>query len=115
MQELPSNESVELRDGGYYVRGTRIGLDVLIWPLRRGEPPADLLRAFPSIGTQKMTGIISFIDQHPKAIEQYLQDQARLWEEMTRQFPMPPDMLRRLNEARSRVAQSREEKLPETA
>jgi uncharacterized protein (DUF433 family) len=93
------------------VRGTRIGLDVLIWPLRRDETSADLLRAFPSIGAQRMKGIISFIEQHPEAIEQYLDDQARLWEEMTRQFPMPPDMLRRLAEARSREAQSREEKL----
>jgi hypothetical protein len=33
MAEMPENEFVEVRNGGYYVRGTRIPLDVLVWGL----------------------------------------------------------------------------------
>jgi len=33
---LPANQYVEVRNGGYYVAGTRIGLDVLVHDFRRG-------------------------------------------------------------------------------
>jgi len=32
---MPTNEYVELRNGGYYVAGTRIGLDVVVYDFRR--------------------------------------------------------------------------------
>src|SRR5947207_13377239 len=52
MLSLPANEYVELRDGRhYYVPGTRIGLDVLIYAFRRGKTPAWILQAYPSIGS----------------------------------------------------------------
>ena len=44
MPNLPSNEYVEIREGShYYIPGTRIGLDVLIYDFRRGETPEAIL------------------------------------------------------------------------
>lgn len=106
MPELPSNEFVELRNGAYYVRGTRIGLDVLIWPLRRGELCEDLAEEFPDIGRARMTGIVAFINAHPDAIETYLDDQARRWEEMTSRYPMDPDLALEWRDARERLRKS---------
>ena len=34
---LPGNEYVEVRKGGYYVAGTRIGLDIVVYDFRRGR------------------------------------------------------------------------------
>ena len=34
---MPTNEYVELHNGGYYVAGTRIGLDVVTHDFRRGR------------------------------------------------------------------------------
>ena len=31
---MPTNEYVEIRNGGYYVSGTRIGLDVVLYDFR---------------------------------------------------------------------------------
>ena len=98
MAELPTNEFVEVRNGAYYVRGTRIGLAALVWPLRRGETIEDLMDGFPTIGLERMQGIVSFIDEHPDAIEQYLSDEERRWVEMTKKFPMDPDLAREWQE-----------------
>jgi hypothetical protein len=46
---MPTNEYVEVRNGGYYVAGTRIGLDVVVYDFRRGRSAA-IFEAYPSLG-----------------------------------------------------------------
>jgi uncharacterized protein (DUF433 family) len=97
MPELPSNEYVELWEGNYHrISGTRIGLDVFVYAYRRGKTPEALLEAFPSIGSlAKVHGIISFILDHPDAVESYLRDQEALWDKFCEEHPIPDDMLER--------------------
>ena len=48
---MPTNEYVEIHNGGYYVAGTRIGLDVVIYDFRRGRSAEAIFEAYPSIGS----------------------------------------------------------------
>ena len=48
---MPTSEYIETRNGGCYVAGTRIGLDVVTHAFRRGRTAEDILRSFPSIGS----------------------------------------------------------------
>ncbi len=101
MADLPTNEYVELREGAYYVVGTRIGLDVIIYASRRGKTPEGLLEAYPSLRSmEKVQAVLAFIQDHPDAIETYLQDQEIAWEQFRKEHPIPEDMLRRLQRAR---------------
>ena len=82
---MPTNQYVEVRNGGYYVAGTRIGLDVLVYEFRRGGVADDMFRSYPSIGSlAKVYGAITFILEHPAEIEAYLADQDRVYEEIIR-------------------------------
>ena len=47
----PISEYIETRNGGYYVAGSRIGLDVVAHAFRRGQTAEDIFRSFPSIGS----------------------------------------------------------------
>ena len=38
---------IEQRDGGYYIAGTRIGLDSIILAFKDGESPETILQSFP--------------------------------------------------------------------
>jgi uncharacterized protein (DUF433 family) len=99
--EMPTNQYVEVRNGGYYVAGTRIGLDVIYHDFRNGESAEDMLQSYPSIGTLvRIYGVITFILEHPIEIDAYLKDQERLFEEIKAKYPMPQEMLDRFNEAR---------------
>src|SRR5215475_16224796 len=92
---MPSNEYVEIRNGGYYVAGTRIGLDVVVYDFRRGRSAEAIFEAYPSIGSlAKVYGAITFILEHPNAVEAYLKDQDRIWEELKTQYPMSQDVRR---------------------
>jgi len=101
MAEMPTSPYVEIRNGGHYLAGTRIGLDVIVRDFQEGKSPEDTWRAYPSIGSlAKVYGAITSLLEHPEAVESYLQDQDRLWEQLKRQHPIPPEMLQRLYRAK---------------
>jgi uncharacterized protein (DUF433 family) len=106
---LPGNEYVEVRNGGYYVAGTRIGLDVLVHEYRRGRNAEDIFAAYPSGGSlAKVYGALTFILEHPAEVDADLTDQALIMEHIQAQYPMSQDMTDRFkraqNDATSRVA-----------
>ena len=46
---MPTSQYVEIRNGFYYVAGTRrIGLDVVIQEFRDGRSPEEVFEAYPS-------------------------------------------------------------------
>jgi len=93
---MPTNEYVEVRNGGYYVAGTRIGLDVVVYDFRNGRSAEAIFDAYPSIGSlAKVYGAIAFVLEHPAEVEAYLKDQERIFEEFKAQHPMPADMMER--------------------
>src|ERR1700726_1016659 len=99
---MPTNEYVEVRNGGYYVAGTRIGLDVVTYAFRKGRSAEAIFDAYPSIGSlAKVYGAITFILEHPAEVEAYLKDQDRIFEEIKAQNPMPADMSERFERAKS--------------
>jgi uncharacterized protein (DUF433 family) len=98
---MPANEYVEVRNGGYYLAGTRIGLDVVVYDFRRGRSAEAIFEAYPSIGSlAKVYGAITFIMEHPDTVLAYLEDQHRILEQLKRQNPMPQDMIDRFERAR---------------
>ena len=101
MDTMPINEYVEVRNGAYYVAGTRIGLDVVVYDFRRGRTADAIFDAYPSTGClARVYGAITFILEHPKEIEAYLQEQDRRYEEFKAANPLPPDMVERFERGR---------------
>jgi uncharacterized protein (DUF433 family) len=97
---MPVNEYVQVYNGGYYVAGTRIPLDVIVHSFRRGKSAEAIFTSFPSIGSlAKVYGTITFILEHPAPIEEYLKDQERVFDDLKSQFPMPTDLVERLERA----------------
>ena len=97
----PANEYVEVRNGGYNVAGTRIGLDVVVYDFRGGRSAEAIFEAYPLIGSlAKVYGAIAFILEHPKEIEAYLQEQDRRYEEFKTRHPLTPDMIDRFERAK---------------
>lgn len=92
---------VEIRDGGYYVAGTRIGLDVIVHEFQSGKSPEAILQSHPAFKTlAKVYGVITFILEQPEAVAAYLRDQESLWEELKEDHPLPSDMLQRFVRSR---------------
>jgi uncharacterized protein (DUF433 family) len=102
---MPTNQYIEVRNGGYYVAGTRIGLDVVTYEFRDGRSPEEIFEAFPSIGSlAKLYGTITFILEHPKEIDSYLKEQDERWEEFKVRNPLTPDMAERFERAKRELS-----------
>ncbi len=98
---MPTNQYVEVRNGAYYVAGTRIGLDVVIREFRDGRSADEIFDAYASIGSlSKVYGAITFILEHPQEIDSYLKSQDEKWEAFKTSNPPSPDMIERLERAR---------------
>jgi uncharacterized protein (DUF433 family) len=108
MELMPINEYVEVRNGAYYFAGTRIGLDVIVSDFRRGETADAIFEAYPSIGSlARVYGAITFVLEHPREIEAYLEEQERRYEQFRADNPIPRDMIERIERARKDLSARR--------
>jgi uncharacterized protein (DUF433 family) len=69
----PELKYVELRDGAYWIAGTRISLDSVVYPYREGRAPEDIVRSFPSLTLEYVYASITFYLAHQKKIDVYLE------------------------------------------
>ena len=63
---------VEQRDGGYWITGTRISLDSLVYAFKRGAAPESIQRAFPLLTLEEIYGALTFYLAHAQEIDTYL-------------------------------------------
>jgi uncharacterized protein (DUF433 family) len=71
-------EYVEQRDGGYYVGGTRISLDSVVYSFKEGHSPEAIQEDFPLLRRSQIYGAIAFY--HEVEIDKYLEDSRREFE-----------------------------------
>ena len=74
------SEYIEQRDGGYYVAGTRISLDSVVYSFKDGQSPEAIQEDFPLLKRSQVYGEIAFyLDDKPE-IDKYLEDTRREFE-----------------------------------
>ena len=66
------NEYVEQRNGGFYVAGTRVSLDSVIYSFRRGSSPEAIQSEYPLLALAQVYGAIAFYLDHQAEIDEYL-------------------------------------------
>ena len=69
------SEYIEQRNGGYYVAGTRISLDSVVYAFNRGDSPERILEEFPLLDrVSRVYGAIAFYLDHKVEIDKYLEE-----------------------------------------
>lgn len=103
-----SKEYVEQRNGGYYVQGTRVSLDSVVYAFLRGESSDGIAESFPALSLEQVYGAVAFYLAHRETIDGYLQEGkvefARLRDEARRNHPQ---LYAKLDAARERTPASR--------
>ena len=103
------SEYIEQRDGGYYVAGTRISLDSIVYAFNRGESPERILEEFPLLDrVSRVYGAIAFYLDHKPDIDKYLEETEREFEGSA--IPLEqanPALWEKIQRARARMSESR--------
>jgi len=82
---------VEDRDGGYYIAGSRVSLDSVVYAFQRGESPEGIVDSFPALTLEQVFGAVAFYLANRESIDAYLRDGrtefARMRDEARRRHP----------------------------
>ena len=96
-----SKEYVEQREGGYYLRGTRVSLDSIVHGFREGQSPETILEDFDTLTLEQVYGAITFYLSAQPEIDVYMVRQAKRWRELKQNTPpLPLELRERLENAR---------------
>jgi uncharacterized protein (DUF433 family) len=102
------NEYIEQRNGGYYVAGTRISMDSVVYSFNRGDSPERILEEFPLLDRMsRVYGAIAFYLDHKDEIDKYLEETEREFEASG--IPMKqadPALWEKIQRARAKIGES---------
>ncbi len=92
---------VDKRDGGYWITGSRISLDSIVYAFLRGASPESIARSFPLINLEDVYGALAFYLAHQSEIDDYLRQGEAEFEALRQQTrQVNPLLFKKLEEAR---------------
>jgi Protein of unknown function (DUF433) len=94
---------VEMRDEGYYVAGTRVPLDVIVYEYKNGNSAEGIQHCFHVLTLEEVYGALAFYLGNKAAVEASIVRGQEIEEEFRRTHPAPPELKARLEEARQRL------------
>jgi len=103
------SEYIEERNGGYYIAGTRMSLDSVVYSFERGNSPEAIQESFPVLKLAQIYGAIAFYLDHQAEVQRYLENEERRIQEST--IPLSeanPELWNRLLRAREELRKPRQ-------
>jgi len=70
-----SNAYIEQRDGAYFVAGTRVSLDSIVYAFLSGESAEAIAQSFPVLNLEQVYGAVAYYLGHRDEIDRYLENQ----------------------------------------
>ncbi len=67
-----SKQYIEQRDKGYWIEGTRISLDSVVYGFLNGESPESIVQNFPLLSLEQVYGAIAFYLANRELVDAYL-------------------------------------------
>jgi uncharacterized protein (DUF433 family) len=103
-----AKDYVEYRSGGYYVVGTWVSLDSVVYGFLRGESPEGIAESFPALTLEQVLGSLAFYLGNRAQVDQYLREGKEEYELLREQtLQKSPGLYSRLRDARQRASEPR--------
>jgi uncharacterized protein (DUF433 family) len=94
-------EYVEQRDGGYWIAGTRVSLDSIVYAFLRGAAPESIHQSFPVLKLEEVYGAVTYYLGHQEDVNSYLRQNDREFDALRAQArQVNPGLYKRLEEAK---------------
>ncbi|MEM8545634.1 MAG: DUF433 domain-containing protein [Cyanobacteria bacterium P01_H01_bin.119] len=73
---------VEYRNEGYFLSGSRVSLDSIIYGFRNGDSPESIAQAFPTLTLEQVYGAIAFYLANRNEVDVYLAEENAAFDAM---------------------------------
>ena len=96
-----AREYVEQRDGGYWITGTRVSLDSIVYAFLRGAAPESIVQSFTALRLEEAYGAITYYLGHQEDVDSYLRQNDQEFEALRAQArEANPGLYKKLEAAR---------------
>jgi uncharacterized protein (DUF433 family) len=104
LKMVMTKEYIEQRKGAYYIAGSRVSLDSVVYAFLKGESPEGIAESFPALGLEQIFGALAFYMANREVVDRYLSEGEREFELMRQQARRDhPALYAKLDEARRRT------------
>ena len=87
-----ARDYIERRETGFYIVGTRVPIDRVVWEYRNGEDPETIGSHYPTLTLEQINGAIAFYLSHKDEVEQLIEERRRAEDAYCAANPTPPDI-----------------------
>jgi uncharacterized protein (DUF433 family) len=99
-----AKDYVEQHDGAYWIAGTRVSLDSVVYAFLEGLSPESIADSFDTLTLEEVYGALAFYLGHRDEIDVYLKRSEAQFDELCRRARAAnPLLYRKLDEARQRL------------
>jgi uncharacterized protein (DUF433 family) len=99
-----AREYIELRDGGYWIAGTRVSLDSVVYAFLRGAAPESIALSFPVLKLEEVYGAITYYLCHQSEVDSCLRKADQEFETLRAQSRVAdPRLYKKLEEANQQL------------
>jgi len=95
---------VERREAGFYVVGSRVPIDRIVFEYANGEEPETIQSHYPTLSLEQVNGAISFYLSHKGEVEQVMDERKRREEAYSAANPPTPEIKEKFARMRRHVA-----------
>lgn len=75
-----TTEYIENRDQGYWISGTRVSLDSVVYAFLNGQTAETIAQSFPSLNLEQVYGAITYYLAHRAEVDRYLRQSEEAYE-----------------------------------
>jgi uncharacterized protein (DUF433 family) len=102
---MDRSEYVEQRNGGFYVAGTRVSLDSIVYSFKAGESPETIRQNFASLTLEQVYGAITFYLAHEQEVDASIAEgETDLSRSVSPLSESRPELYARLERARHEIS-----------
>jgi uncharacterized protein (DUF433 family) len=102
-----TRDCIERRGTGFYIVGSRVPIDRIVWEYRNGEDPETIQSHYPTLSLEQVNGAIAFYQSHKKEVEQVMAERRRTEEAYAAAHPAPDDIRQKFERIRRQIASRR--------
>jgi len=102
---MERSEYIERRNGGFYVAGTRVSLDSIVYSFKAGDSPETIRQNFSSLSLEQVYGAIAFYLAQEQEVDANIREgEAEIERSVPPLSASRPELYARLDRARHEIA-----------
>ena len=102
-----AKEFVERREAGFYLTGSRVPIDRIVWEYWNGEEAETTRSHYPTLTLEQVRGAIAFYLEHRDEVDRVIEERRREEEAYVAANPTPPEIKEKFERMRREMLSRR--------